>query len=79
MTLPQPSPAGPQAMFCCAQVRPVQLPPPHWPGTPPPPHVCGGVQLPHCSEPPQPSPAGPQLMFCCWHVSVVQVGVPPHG
>src|SRR5207237_5960512 len=29
--------------------------PPHLLGTPPPPHVCGGVHAPHESRPPQPS------------------------
>src|SRR5580658_4296570 len=75
--LPQPSPAGPQPMFCCAQVCGVQEPPsvkPHWSGTPPPPHVCGGVHGPQLSMLPQPSPAGPQPMFCCAHVKGVQVG-----
>src|SRR5579883_2060955 len=61
--LPQPSPAGPQVMFCWAHVSPMQ-PPPHWPGMPPPPHVCGGVHGPQSIEPPQPSPAGPQPTFC---------------
>ena len=50
--LPQPSPAGPQVMLCAAHVCAWQPPPsgqPHWPETPPPPHVCGGVQLPQLS------------------------------
>ena len=37
--LPQPSPVGPQAMFCCAQVGGTQEPEsgaPHCPATPPP-------------------------------------------
>jgi hypothetical protein len=70
-------------MFCALHVRGVQLPAsgaPHWPGTPPPPHVCGAVQAPQSSWPPQPSPAGPQVMFCCWHDCGVQLGAPqgPH-
>jgi hypothetical protein len=30
MTLPQPSPAGPHMMFCCAQVFGVHDGAPHW-------------------------------------------------
>jgi hypothetical protein len=39
---PQPSPAGPQLIPCAAQETGVQVPEsmaPHWPSTPPPPHV----------------------------------------
>ena len=63
ISLPQPSPAGPQLMFWSWQLFGVQLPPggaPHWPGTPPPPHVWGGVHVPQLAMRfPQPSPAGP--------------------
>jgi hypothetical protein len=41
-TFPQPSPAGPQSMFCSAHVSGTQVLPggePHTPGVPPPPHV----------------------------------------
>jgi hypothetical protein len=33
--------------------------PPQVLGTPPPPQVCGGVQVPHVTRPPQPSAIGP--------------------
>ena len=56
--------------------------PPHWPDTPLPPHVPGGVQSP---QPfgirfPQPSPAGPHVRFWSaqlfgWHEPV---GGEPH-
>jgi hypothetical protein len=48
-------------MFWSAHVRGVQpVTPPHWPETPPPPHVSGGVHVPQLAmTPPQPSPAGP--------------------
>ena len=35
--------------------------PPQTLGVPPPPQVCGAVQVPHWTMPPQPSPMGPQL------------------
>jgi len=71
-------------MFCCWHVIGVQLPPPHLPGTPPPPHVCGVGHVPQSSKLPQPSPAGPQEMFCCWQLTGVQLPLsvllppPPH-
>jgi hypothetical protein len=81
ISLPQPSPAGPQKMFCCAHVSGWHVPAsgkPHWPGVPPPPHVSGGVQLPQLGiSLPQPSPAGPQVMFWLWQVFATQV--PPSG
>jgi hypothetical protein len=48
--------------------------PPHLLGVPPPPQVCGGVQVPHWSTPPQPSPAGPHSTACCAQVRGVQAG-----
>jgi hypothetical protein len=45
--------------------------------TPPPPQVCGAVQVPQSSRPPQPSPAWPQLKPSALHVVGVHVG-PPH-
>src|SRR3984957_13082625 len=78
ISLPQPSPAGPQEMFCCTQVRDTQVPPsgaPHCPGLPPPPQVCGGVHVPQLGiSLPQPSPAGPQEMFWSMQVMGVHVG-----
>ncbi len=78
--LPQPSPAGPHVIPCDAHVIGVQTKPPsdspHWPGTPPPPHVSGVVQLPQLSDPPQPLPAGPHMMFCEAQVIGVHVGMP---
>src|SRR5580700_6584480 len=68
-------------MPCEAHVRGAQLPAsgyPHWPATPPPPHVCGDVHDPQLSWPPHPSPAGPQAMFCCAHVSGVHEGGVTH-
>jgi hypothetical protein len=72
--LPQPSPVGPQLMFCCPHVMGVQEEAsgePHWLGTPPPPHIAGGAQEPQSSWLPQPSPAGPQPTFCWAHESGV--------
>jgi hypothetical protein len=59
--LPQPSPAGPQLTPACAQLSGTHpLEPAHWPGIPPPPQVCGGVQVPQLAmTPPQPLLAGP--------------------
>jgi hypothetical protein len=59
--LPHPSPAGPQVMPWSAQVTGWHpLMPPHLPATLPPPHVCGGVQVPQLwMMPPQPLLAGP--------------------
>jgi hypothetical protein len=65
--------AVPHWMPWAAQDLGVQLPAssaPHTPGVPPPPQVCGGVQVPHDGiSLPQPSPAGPQKIICCAHVS----------
>ena len=47
---------------------------PHTPTVPPPPHVSGGVQFPHCMMPPQPSAVGPHQPD--WQVSAVQLGEP---
>src|ERR1019366_3974728 len=68
--LPQPSPAGPHAMFCAAHVSGTHVfIPPHWPATPPPPHVVGVGQEPQLAITfPQPSPAGPQSIICSLHV-----------
>ena len=42
---------------------------PHWPATPAPPQVAGGVQVPQLGMTlPQPSPDGPQAMLSCWQV-----------
>ena len=63
-----------------AGVRRALRPPsgyPHWPATPPPPQIAGGVQVPQLREPPQPSPAVPQLMLCWAQVTGTQV--PPSG
>ena len=54
---PQPSGIIPQS--AAPQVVAVQ---PHWLVTPPPPQVCGAVQVPQSRVPPQPSEAVPQ--FC---------------
>jgi hypothetical protein len=61
------------------------LPPPHWLGTPMPPQMSGGVQLPQSIVLPQPSATGPQLAFCWAQVRGTQfcellpqtLGVPP--
>src|SRR2546423_463534 len=55
--------------------------PPHTPGVPPPPHVCGAVQVPQSNVPPQPSPCWPQLIAIVAQSAVVfgtQPAVPPH-
>src|SRR5580693_2845805 len=79
---PQPSPAGPHWMPCSAQFSGVQEPvggEPHWPLTPPPPHVWpAGHGWQSEVNPPQPS-------LCCPHVPVAydalvrDVHVPPSG
>jgi len=43
---------------------------------PPPPQVCGAVQLPQLMVPPQPSPAWPQLYPRLLHVWAVHIVVP---
>ena len=80
MTLPQPSPAGPQLTFRLWQVWGTHpLVPPQTPPVPPPPHVAGGMHVPQFAMvPPQPSGAGPHMMPCCMQVSGVQLPVLPH-
>jgi hypothetical protein len=46
--------------------------PPHWLGTPPPPHVCGSVHDPQSITPPQPSPIGPHVACADAQVTSVQ-------
>src|SRR5271170_3893124 len=72
---PHPSPAGPQLYPRLAHVFGVQLPPSPTPQTlavPPPPHVAGDAQVPHCRRPPQPSRAGPHARPCAAHVRGTQ-------
>ncbi len=67
-------------MFWAEQDKGTQVPPsgiPHWPETPPPPHVSGATQVPHWSKLPQPSPVGPQAMF--WLTHVVGAQLPASG
>jgi hypothetical protein len=52
------------------------IPPPHTLGDPPPPHVCGGAQVPQSTTPPHPSAIGPQFAPACWHVRGVHGGAP---
>ena len=59
-TLPQPSPIWPQLAPAPAQVMGVQALP-QWLAVPPPPQICGDVQVPQVMEPPQPSGTEPQL------------------
>jgi hypothetical protein len=40
---------------------------PHWFGVPPPPHVCGAVQVPQLTVPPWPSGIVPQFAFAARH------------
>ena len=61
MVPPQPSPLIPQVTPSSMQVLGVQPLPPHWPGMPAPPQLCGEVQVPQFSMPPQPSDQNPQL------------------
>ena len=51
----------------------VQLPAPHTPGVPPPPHVLGDVQVPQVSVPPQPLDHEPQFFPSAAHVVGVQL------
>jgi hypothetical protein len=67
---PQPSLLAPQLLPCAAQVAGVQ---PQTLGVPPPPQVCGAVQLPQLSVPPQPSGIEPQSLFCAAQVVGVQL------
>jgi hypothetical protein len=70
---PQVSPAGPQWMFCWAQVCGQQpnICGPQWPGISlqKPPQSWFGPQVPQSSVPPQPSLAGPHSIPCCAQVS----------
>ncbi len=50
--------------------------PPHTLGTPPPPHVCGDVQVPQFSVPPQPFDTDPQFFPSAEHVVGVQLADP---
>ncbi len=75
---PQPSPAGPHAMFCAAHVVGWQQEPPQTLGLPssPPPHTWQPtVQVPQSSVPPQPSEGEPQLAPSCAQVAGVHVPV----
>ena len=72
MTLPQPSPTGPQFTPSAAQVVGVQVLLPQTLGMPPPPQVWPAGQLPHWRRLPQPSPAGPQFTPCAAQVVGVQ-------
>jgi hypothetical protein len=78
--LPHPSPAGPHMRFCCAHVSGMQPElPPHWPETPPPPHVWGGVHVPQLvMMPPHPSLAGPHMTLDGqgWGVHMPDGGAP---
>jgi hypothetical protein len=48
--------------------------PPHWFGTPPPPHVWPAGHVPQSGvSPPHPSATCPQLALACWHVRGTQV------
>src|SRR5206468_2232718 len=88
---PQPSPAGPQPMPTWAQVLGTQPAPPSGsvpvpvpPQTldwPPPPQLCGVVQVPQLSNPPQPSATGPQLAppsIASAQLFGTQPATPPH-
>ncbi len=62
---------------------PRPLLPPHSLGVPPPPQVCGSVQVAQVRMPPQPSPCWPQTVkpsfaLMAAHVVGVQIG-PPSG
>lgn len=56
-------------------MRGVHVGPPHWPDTPPPPHVWPFWQLPHWSSPPHPSAIAPHETPLAAHVVGVQFGV----
>ena len=57
--------------------------PPHWFGTPLPPHVWGAAHGPQFTVPPQPSAMTPHWALACWQVRGWQLvrpqtpGVPP--
>ncbi len=59
ITLPQPSPAGPQWRPWSAQVCGWHAGEPQAPAVPLPPQVVPAGHIPQSSVPPQPSPAGP--------------------
>jgi hypothetical protein len=70
IALPQPSPAGPHAMFCTPHDSGTHVPPsisPHCPDVPAPPQVSPAGQVPQLIALPHPSPAGPQPIFCTPH------------
>jgi hypothetical protein len=82
-TPPQPSATSPHSLAPqSAGVLGVQVPPPgppepHTLGVPPPPHVCGEVQLPQLTVTlPQPSGCGPHFPRKSAHVFGVQVPPP---
>ena len=84
MTLPHPSPVGPQLKPCAAHESGVQfLPLPHKPGPGPPPHHWPEGQAPHTGvKPPQPLLPCPQLRPSWAQLSGTQLppqtfGVPP--
>src|SRR6476619_5818984 len=66
MTLPQPSPLGPQLKPCCVQVCGTHVAP-QTPGETEP-HTWPPGQLPQSTTPPQPSACLPQVKPCCAHV-----------
>ncbi len=73
--LPQPSPAGPQAMCCAMQVRGTHWSMPQRLAVPPPPQLSGAAQVPQLAmRLPQPSPAGPHCTPSSAQVLGVQVG-----
>jgi len=68
---PQPSAMVPQFFICPAHVIGVQ---PHTFAVPPPPQVCGVMQVPQVNVPPQPFGIVPQFLPAAAHV----VGTQPH-
>jgi hypothetical protein len=78
--LPQPSPAGPQLMFCCAHVLGTHAGGPASPAPhmlkPPPPQTAGAMQVPQSRVLPHPSEFIPQFQFSPTHVFGTHAGGP---
>src|SRR5690349_24504493 len=70
---PQPSDMVPHSAPRSGQVHGVH---PHFFETAPPPHVCGGTQLPHCTLPPHPSGTSPHSAPSSPHVLGEQGSMP---
>ncbi len=75
ISAPHPSANGPHVPGTVGQASGVHVRCPHMLGVPPPPHVSGGVHVPHDAiDPPQPSAIGPHAPGVVGHASGTHVG-----